>query len=649
MIDVKAGLQSMLNPLEKKIDIVIECFVEFYGEEYRKVITKRLKEVPIITGRSFLSDARVKQLIRFQENQKVVSILSELLDKYGIKCELKFDEHNPDLEKFVSGILRTINTMIADIAKVKQDEYFEETLRGKVSNLIQYLMRNPDQRKMFEGSQFDLSALDSGKDPSNLIFSMFWKLDPKKKETLQNIYDLSVSFWQEWCDVYHPRIQRETKEYDLYLSKIDDNFNTLSKMKKSVDEEKKSADRSCTARFAERYQKLGGKMYVAGHPALLQLIKSYTTAVMNKDELFLKNLRYSEILNKELGEQLLLSDEQLGDKLFLKRLLYDPKYVKDCTAIAKKRSNLIKEDILAASAIERMEALPHLGNWQYEKRYLRKRISEPRATSGANLGYLSPTSKIKSMIYMFDLNDEVLIHELNHALDMCILSISSERQTFSYACGFEELDDSYADDPDFDENEEDDDDEIRKYEGINEVFNDLIACKITDILHSKGESLYGEWTFSSSYSRAFPLYEKFFEKYKDIIIRYRLSSKPLEFRKLVGEEIFDRLAAATNNLIFDLSINIDDLIGCVNIQNGTKISTFDELLKFYDDYELGNLFPSDKEKIDCIKEIVYCIKEISRTLETKFGTQSTPLPPIRSLDDTAPPLLRIRRHNNYNN
>lgn len=139
--------------------------------------------------------------------------------------------------------------------------------------------------------------------------------------------------------------------------------------------------------------------------------------------------------------------------------------------------------------------------------------------------------------------DETLIHELNHAYETFILGVD-ETGCLSI-CGWDYTKTVFQSRKD----------KIgeryqgisRGYELMNEYINDRIAQEITDKMHSKGNIIFCNTKnkSSSSYLIVKFLLEDFFQEFKEVIIKSRSNNNIQYIYDTVGKENFEEL----NNLI----------------------------------------------------------------------------------------------------
>ncbi|MBQ8192952.1 MAG: hypothetical protein IJZ46_02660 [Bacilli bacterium] len=135
---------------------------------------------------------------------------------------------------------------------------------------------------------------------------------------------------------------------------------------------------------------------------------------------------------------------------------------------------------------------------------------------------------------------EVLIHELNHALESC--AKYTENGTYIVASGWDILDErnSKTHDAIPDDNKH----AIRNYELMNEVINDFITLELFEIIKGKSSSQIFKRNFNAEfdYSNAFFILDDFYKIYKDKIIQSRQQNNFEIMYEAVGKDNFIALA-----------------------------------------------------------------------------------------------------------
>ena len=131
--------------------------------------------------------------------------------------------------------------------------------------------------------------------------------------------------------------------------------------------------------------------------------------------------------------------------------------------------------------------------------------------------------------------DTFFIHEINHAVELCLIDCVDGKGT--YKCGFEII--------------SDDENAVRDYEGFSEIINQMIAIEITEAMHRDGVYLFDNP--KTSKTRGGTSYEQqriftgvFFEKFKKIVMQARTQSNLDSLFYVVGKENFEALNGVIN-------------------------------------------------------------------------------------------------------
>ena len=139
--------------------------------------------------------------------------------------------------------------------------------------------------------------------------------------------------------------------------------------------------------------------------------------------------------------------------------------------------------------------------------------------------------------------DNIIIHELNHILEMALTEVSGNIVTIR--SGWDICQEMIGEKKEHIELVR----KVRKYERFNEIINELLAIDI----HKKFKSMYGsvfsiensEYILTSSYLDQEYIVRDFFETYKKEIIKSRITGNMQVLFDAVGEENFEAL----NNLV----------------------------------------------------------------------------------------------------
>lgn len=136
-------------------------------------------------------------------------------------------------------------------------------------------------------------------------------------------------------------------------------------------------------------------------------------------------------------------------------------------------------------------------------------------------------------------SDVFLVHEVNHVIELELLGIDSQK--IYHKCGFEYLEDDI-------ETKEDDPekDDKRPFELFNEVINQLIAMEVTKSMHDDNVYIADEpekakIEGNTTYERYSGLVKNFYELFKKEILLARTSKSLQPIFDSFGEENFNKL------------------------------------------------------------------------------------------------------------
>lgn len=158
--------------------------------------------------------------------------------------------------------------------------------------------------------------------------------------------------------------------------------------------------------------------------------------------------------------------------------------------------------------------------------------------------------------------DETLIHELNHVLEMNVIS-KNEKDEYTYACGWQHGLRSFEKcilDP--------------QYKMINEVINELISQDIIQIMRENNGCIFEPKSenidYVSAYNIGFIIIKDFFEKYKESIIQSRLNNDLNIIYDVVGKENFEELNELLVSFCNTFNLSDLDLNGNIVVENNYK-------------------------------------------------------------------------------
>ena len=194
---------NIFNPVENKIDEIIDCFVDFYGEKYRDRITKRLKDAKyFFVPRE--GNFNITDRINSYYNNKIQELETELFFSFPLYEPRKYSIFNMN-------IARAIN---------------ERLLNGKL-NISDYSILD-DVIELFNLSGNFLK----GKDSKETINSQEWLKERKNVNTLKKFL---ASLITEWDSNYALEVSKLRDERDIALMQVKDYDMEYKKNKQKAD------------------------------------------------------------------------------------------------------------------------------------------------------------------------------------------------------------------------------------------------------------------------------------------------------------------------------------------------------------------------------------------------------------------------------
>lgn len=492
MLECKVGNINIFNPIEGKLDRIIEYFVEFYGEKYRERITSRLKNSTILfLGNTSLSGRyTTKNIAQSYFNGKLGELFSDFEKNSGYQGIINFRVENIDtliqeLNKNViynfnaRTYLKILNSM--GLVKIPRD----------ISN---------DGYKEFFKENIDENLLKILKDELNKIKNIFdaskdeYELLTKQKDEVLNALNNIESGMQDVLTENDEKIQALIQNYILT------NFNRdISKF----GEDKKKA-------YIEAFKDLIEKK-----------TKFYTTYDKSN---------YIELFNF-LGVKEEIFENYLKNPK-IRQILKDKDFLKSYWDINRELEYKIKENCVYLN--ETMNYIKSL-NFFPNPEILRFVLEDFIINNFGVSGYVFPMNidnKLHCVCLLneyFDLDTSSLVHEFNHIVESDRL-VDSTGKFKGFKTGF-----SGGALPSDSE------------KLLDEIVNDYISLKVNKLMERDGFNVGGAGYMPSAYSKVFPLLEGFIEENLNDIIACRMSSDPKAFARKIGEENFNKIVEAVGN------------------------------------------------------------------------------------------------------
>lgn len=531
---------NILNPIEGKMEKIIDAFVEYYGEEYRPRIEEKLKSAQIyFVGQSVGFDKTTRVVSRYY-NQKLYNLEIDFWrEAVGDECAEK-------VKKSFLLIGHRLGDIENDISENRKPIGIDDLL-----TILGYFL--PDN---YNARSAVLDNIIKDKRLHNKILEKVKNLNQLWQEKYQKEYDninneskSKVEFVQQIMNY-----DKENEEYcklavkDFFnkkISKYIDGYENLSKYKQQdlIDIFK---DYMSNKKFITDYDK---NKYIS-------FFENLGFKHNNFDE-YINDPKFKEIFN----EQLYNDYNDLQKNLTIQRVKNNPFII-----------NIIKDLQSEGKVFGINDFAKDLYSFIYGN-----------SSIGGFVEYLKVNGNLRDVCILpqaLKLADNLLFHEFGHIIEgdkiegcnnksisgFDILTINEEDCTFN-------VEKIYSD-----KSKAKSENSTRKYELLNEVINDYFSIQVTNIYNKKNDKIGLDGEFVSSYSFGFPLLKDFIEENKDVLVKSRLTQDHQYFARIIGQENFDKLADCVTEFLSINELTRSDIYK--SIKNKTGIKGIGELKNF---------------------------------------------------------------------
>ena len=598
---VDYSLLLRLNPtehLKKSLPLIIEAFVNYYGEEDRSFIEKKFNDSLIFCTQK---PDNIERIINDIKEKKATEIIEKLLTKYD------FDVNDDNVRKIFSSPLRFGAIEYVPISyygkyleessktyeerKVKRNEQAVKVLKNIFPNLtkenFESFFSNP---KLIEEIKNLPKQYEYRK---NQIFyyiseeSINGDLEDYKKksvEFLKNFFpDLTIVNFSEYqnlqkFDVFKKmyedlmekmnefyQLEKDLELYSNYVNSCKELYKMLSKKyysdfisensflftPEALEEHKKDSIYSFVS-FAlgnSINSEMGLSAFSFSSDQILKSEpNSYKSQLIKKDRIkFFNGMGikidgdYEDYMSNDECIKIIPSYEQV-DRIIENKNKYQ-------TLLANDYYSQIGDFVKNRQLIDSLELWSKDDNYNIQNYIGGYTYVSPNVKKSNSEVLLRPIVNI-NMDQFCEYTDARIIHEFNHILELSCVA-SSEKQV-DYTCGWDEL----VQYPEIKEDIESisSDDKKRKYELFNEIINELIAQDISLVMHKNNIHIFNtkeeaKIKGGTSYERTIILVKDFFEYYKKDIIKSRKNGNINHIINVVGRENFERL----NDLFYEFN------------------------------------------------------------------------------------------------
>lgn len=517
----------------KKLDVIIEAFVTFYGESERERITNCFKNMEIIC---YCKPEDMALAIENSEVKKLEDMTVEFINKINIK-----------------------NTDKSLLKKILFLDITEYDCISSLDSYIDYLNGDKDRKtetinllnKFYQGiNEENLDELISSK--------TFIEID--------NI----IPVYQEMIKIYKNFIL-STKDYKKYLKKCSELKDNLSEkyLKILLSELKELLPNEFYQKIEEEYNSNNHNnnidnenLYINKYlfPTLIEIFsEKYDHMLAQENDYitdYIQNGRmlYFKKLGINLGDNYSIYQQNEN----LKRLIPNKKYL---TLLTKKREELylkMKDEYyksLPEYQINR-ETINSLKLLAKDDGYDVFAYEEETTMIVSNIRKLNNKYIIYPLVLIYLGSDEgyldsYIIHELNHVIETSLTSFDGKN--FEMINGWEKLSGNIDEKPKINNYEVQNIEPKREHELYSETINEIISQNITKILFELNGYIFNNKNNAliingANYEHMKFLVEEFYETYKEEIIASRKNGNIQIIYDTVGKENFEAL-----NKLFHIS------------------------------------------------------------------------------------------------
>lgn len=507
---MKHGLEGvdLYNPIKDKLPQIIEYFVKFYGEEYRKEITEKLSNtIFVFTDRVYENQfTPIEEYFYLNKRKLIDDFQKALKNKFGMDMVFAVDNLEDcmiRLSKFKDEI-NYKNILLAH-------DFFLH-VKGKKFKLVS--PQKMEECLADEKKSAELYCILNG------IHDLYYNKYKDDFEYLDNEYKRLQRFNDEDFTLFLKKIDRRfyQKSENLILSQLftklsipvnDENINRLAFYVPMIIDYLEVEGQDLPDYSESLFNNIFREIASLG-----QIPQKTAGKVDNSDDYAIRYVR--KTLDKIKKQVILFRDEEFFGILSARAGIFDN--INDIYAnfvLGPDCVNAIQEFMLARHP---MQGGFNVATVAYDKPKLTRSIC-------VNYSYLS-------------LDDESVIHEMNHAI---LSNASFDGKYFFNKTGLREQKalvsknrsgkSVYS--------------SFEKYGAIDETINEYLSQKVVGLMRQDNFKIGYHRDVEVLYRGAFPLLQDFLEENLDTLIKCCASKKAKDLNLIFGEGNFDELADIT--------------------------------------------------------------------------------------------------------
>ena len=597
-MEIRVDGVNIFNPLEGKLDQIIDCMVEFYGEKYRVKIESKLKNTEFIFVHKDDLKFDISSYFTSKKDDVAKEVFSKFTDEYGraevldyrtLDLMLNFkDEVNYDNLNQLNAVLRFLKVLKTKDDKLKDrgifkdsenysDEIFNEKNDTLSLNEMKVFLEDANNKAILDEFLVKLTKeyVNGNRQQIENIENERLKSDQKVQEIEKTILNAEKEqkekikkFANENLEEYIGDKFSQMKSYEKYT--LIDKYTELLNF---------DFKDSTKIEFMSEWNK----------NEYIKFFKALGYNYGNSFEDYIKNIEQIDILNESVLEKFQkVKSEAVNQQMRQNPIFQD--------AVARIQNLDLKNG--SFDGAQSLYKYMNLAN--YAGAYIQMDVSKK---DNQLKTIMVCSSALKG-------SDHNIIHECGHIIEASVnYDANGKMQT---ASGFDLLDmDDEVKDYDGTNLSVSRGNSIsrvgRKYEALNEIINDYFAEQVHQIMEKRGVQINLKKQKSgstASYSYGLPLVGAFIDDYKDVIIDSRMSGDPYAFAKVIGMENFNMLADICTTYLKQCN-NIGKLLQFAEISNRECVTgnmSFKDLIYNYDWPEDLQLMIEQYKKMDILKE-----------------------------------------------
>lgn len=532
---------NILRPstvISDNLDMLIDAFVDYYGEEKREFITQRFRSAVILK----LCENRILSMVTMQAEKQLAEEFFGPEDpkEFPVSPSELYDSLTSEVFHFCY-VNKSVKKLFTGREDITDEEFYEGYKKGLFPKAEEFV-------REFEPYKIELD---------------FYKQE--YSDNMDRQFDVSKKYYKMLVDEFRYLVPDE--EYEEYLKTGEPTSMMISFFNSDI-----RMDANCFDEEAESS---------LNNPEYPDIFKSS----IKEDR---TNMAYAMYLRNPSNPRRIIQYEDFINNPELNVYMEEAK--KEYLKIYEKR-----KEIAATLPVAKLQAT---ADYQRNAKLIEGLDFVNKNHDFGLRGYMSWASscsinyirtenglEYKPMIILFagsGCPDMSLIHELNHLYEDYI--IEADETYIKYISGWDILEGGFADTQD---NSDTDYYGItRPYEYLSEFINQRIIEEITERMFSKGNYIFFPHNKGEVYYLAVkPFFDEFFQTYKTDIIKSRSNNNIGHLFDAIGKENFEELNSIANDFFKKFGFDENKLVNAYleKVQGNLELDDNDkEIAKLFE-------------------------------------------------------------------